>query len=208
MNNFKNIITSEEQLRATLGYPSEIVTRKTINYIDEHCRNFIENSPFITIATSDLQGNFDVSPKGDPAGFVKILDDKTLAIPDRPGNAKADTLTNIIKNPNVGLIFLIPGIKETLRVNGEALIVTDENVLELLICDGKKPSFAIIVKVKEAFMHCAKCMIRSNMWKGTENLKVRPVATLAQALVDQGKLDISVQELDDRIKNDEQTNLY
>jgi uncharacterized protein len=208
MNNFQNIITNEDQLRATLGYPSEIVTRKTIDYIDEHCRNFIENSPFITIATSDLQGNFDVSPKGDPAGFVKILDDKTLAIPDRPGNAKADTLTNIIKNPNVGLIFLIPGIKETLRVNGEALIVTDESVLELLICDGKKPSFAIIVKVKEAFMHCAKCMIRSNMWKGTENLKVRPVASLAQALVDQGKLDISVQELDDRIKNDEQNNLY
>ncbi len=208
MNNFQNIITNEEQLRATLGYPSEIVTRKTINYIDEHCRNFIENSPFITIATSDLQGNFDVSPKGDPAGFVKILDDKTLAIPDRPGNAKADTLTNIIKNPNVGLIFLIPGVRETLRVNGEALIVTDESVLELLICDGKKPSFAIIVKVKEAFMHCAKCMIRSKLWQNSETLKVRPVASLAKALVDHGKLDISVQELDDRIKNDEQTNLY
>jgi predicted pyridoxine 5'-phosphate oxidase superfamily flavin-nucleotide-binding protein len=188
MNNFQNIITNEEQLRATLGYPSEIVTRKTINYIDEHCRNFIENSPFITIATSDLQGNFDVSPKGDPAGFVKILDDKTLAIPDRPGNAKADTLTNIIKNPNVGLIFLIPGVRETLR--------------------GKKPSFAIIVKVKEAFMHCAKCMIRSKLWQNSETLKVRPVASLAKALVDHGKLDISVQELDDRIKNDEQTNLY
>lgn len=208
MNNFQNIITNEEQLRATLGYPSEIVTRKTINYIDEHCRNFIENSPFITIATSDLQGNFDVSPKGDPAGFVKILDDKTLAIPDRPGNAKADTLTNIIKNPNIGLIFLIPGIKETLRLNGEALIVTDDSVLDLLICDGKKPSFAIIVKVKEAFMHCAKCMIRSKLWQNSETLKVRPVASLAKALVDHGKLDISVQELDDRIKNDEQNNLY
>lgn len=208
MNNFQNIITNEEQLRATLGYPSEIVTRKTINYIDEHCQKFIENSPFITIATSDLQGNFDVSPKGDPAGFVKILDDKTLAIPDRPGNAKADTLTNIIRNPNIGLIFLIPGVRETLRVNGEALIVTDESVLELLICDGKKPSFAIIVKVKEAFMHCAKCMIRSKLWQNAETLKIRPVASLAKALVDHGKLDISVQELDDRIKNDEQNNLY
>lgn len=208
MNNFQNIITNEDQLRATLGYPSEIVTRKTINYIDEHCRKFIENSPFITIATSDLQGNFDVSPKGDPAGFVKILDNKTLAIPDRPGNAKADTLTNIIKNPNVGLIFLIPGVRETLRVNGEALIVTDESVLELLICDGKKPSFAIIVKVKETFLHCAKCMIRSKLWQNTETLKERPVASLAKALVDHGKLDISVQELDDMIKNDEQTNLY
>ena len=95
-----------------------------------------------------------------------------------------------------------------MRVNGEALIVTDESVLELLICDGKKPSFAIIVKVKEAFMHCAKCMIRSKLWQNSETLKERPVASLAKALVDQGKLDISVQELDDMIKNDEQTNLY
>ena len=208
MNNFQNIITSENQLRETLGYPSEIVTRKTINYIDEHCQKFIENSPFISIATSDLQGNFDVSPKADPAGFVKILDDKTLVIPDRPGNAKADTLTNIIKNSNVGLIFLIPGIRETLRVNGEALIVTDESILELLSCDGKKPSFAIIVKVKEAFLHCAKCMIRSNLWKSSDNLKARPIPSLAKALVDHGKLEISVQELDDMIKNDERTNLY
>lgn len=206
--NFQNIISSEDQLRAILGYPSEIVTRKTINFIDEHCRKFIENSPFITIATSDLRGNFDVSPKGDPAGFVKILDDRTLAIPDRPGNAKADTLTNIIQNPNVGLIFLIPGIRETLRVNGEALIVFDESVLELLSCDGKRPSFAIIVKVKEAFVHCAKCMIRSNLWKNSDTLKARPVPLLAKALVDHGKLEISVQELDDMIKNDEQTNLY
>lgn len=128
--NFESIITSEEQLRETLGYPSEIVTRKTISYIDEHCRSFIEKSPFITIATSDLEGNMDVSPKGDPAGFVKILDEKTLAIPDRPGNAKADTLTNIIRNPNIGLIFLIPGVRETLRINGEAKIVQDKWVLE------------------------------------------------------------------------------
>lgn len=208
MNNFENIVKSENELRAILGYPNEIVTRKTINYIDEHCLKFIENSPFITIATSDLEGNFDVSPKGDPAGFVKILDDKTLAIPDRPGNAKADTLTNIIKNPNLGLFFLIPGVRETLRVNGEALIVTDESILELLIVDGKKPSFAIIVKVKEAFLHCAKCMIRSKLWQNSETLKERPFASLAKALVDHAKLDISVQELDDRIKNDEQNNLY
>lgn len=206
---FEQVIKTEDELRAILGYPSEIVTRKTINYIDEHCRSFIENSPFITIATSDLQDNFDVSPKGDPAGFVKILDDKTLAIPDRPGNAKADTLTNVIKNPYVGLIFLIPGIKETLRVNGEAKVVTDNSVLELLSCDGKKPSFAIIVTVKEAFMHCAKCMIRSKLWKNNgEEPKERPVPILAKALVDHGKLEIPVQELDDMIKNDEQTNLY
>ena len=205
---FERIITTETELREIMGYPSEIVTRKTINYIDEHCKSFIEQSPFITIATSDLNGNFDVSPKGDPAGFVKILSDKVLAIPDRPGNRKADTLSNIIQNPNIGLIFLIPGIKETLRVNGEAKIVTDEKILEMLSCQGKLPSFAIIVNVKEAFMHCAKCIIRSSLWRTIDDSQERSVPSLAKTLVDHGKLDITYQELDDMIKNDEKTNLY
>lgn len=206
--NFENVIRTEEELRDIMGHPSEIVTRKTINYIDEHCRSFIESSPFITIATSDPKGNFDVSPKGDPAGFVKILNDKTLAIPDRPGNRKADTLTNIIQNPNIGLIFLIPGIQETLRVNGEAKIVTDKNVVELLACNGKPPTFAIIVTVKEAFMHCAKCIIRSNLWRQVDETQQRPVPSLAKVLVDHSKVDINIQELDDMIKEDEKTNLY
>lgn len=205
---FEKVITSEEGLREIMGHPNEIVTRKTINYIDQHCKSFIEKSPFITIATSDLHGNFDVSPKGDPAGFVKILSDKLLAIPDRPGNRKADTLSNIIQNPNIGLIFLIPGIKETLRVNGEAKIVRDEKVLELLSCQGKTPSFAIIVQVKEAFMHCAQCMIRSNLWGTIDDTQERPVPSLGKVLVDHGKLELSYEELDDRIKNDEKTNLY
>jgi PPOX class probable FMN-dependent enzyme len=205
---FEKVISTAEELREIMGYPSEIVTRKTINYIDEHCKSFIEKSPFITIATADLNGNFDVSPKGDPAGFVKILSDKVLAIPDRPGNRKADSLTNIIQNPNVGLIFLIPGIKETLRVNGEAKIVTDERVLELLSCQGKRPSFAIIVNVKEAFMHCAKCIIRSNLWMNIDNTQERSVPSLAKTLVDHGKLDITYEELDGMIKDDERTNLY
>jgi PPOX class probable FMN-dependent enzyme len=206
--NFEKAITSENELREIMGYPSEIVTRKTIDHIDEHCRSFIEKSPFITIATSDKSGNFDVSPKGDPAGFVKILSPKMLAIPDRPGNRKADTLSNLIQNPNIGLIFLIPGIKETLRVNGEAKIVTDQKVLELLSCHGKQPSLAIIVTVKEAFMHCAKCIIRSNLWASSDSAKERSVPTLATALVDHGKLDMSYKELDDMIKDDEKTNLY
>lgn len=205
---FEKTISSEKELRDIMGYPSEIVTRKTINYIDEHCKSFIEQSPFIAIATSDLGGNLDVSPKGDPAGFVKILSDKVLAIPDRPGNHKADTLRNIIQNPNIGLIFFIPGIKETLRVNGEAKIVTDEKVRELLSCQGKVPSFAIIVTVKEAFMHCAKCIIRSGLWTKNEEQTKPTVPTLAKALIDHGKLSITHQELDDMIKSDEKTNLY
>jgi uncharacterized protein len=205
---FEKPITTETELRAIMGYPSEIVTRKTINYIDEHCKRFIEQSPFITIATSDTNGNFDVSPKGDPAGFVKVLGDKMLAIPDRPGNRKADTLSNIIQNPNVGLIFLIPGIKETLRVNGEAKIVTDQKLLDLLACQGRAPSIAIIVDVKEAFMHCAKCIIRSNLWQHVADIENRTVASLAKTLVDHSKVDISYEVLDQMIKDDEKTNLY
>ncbi|MEA5140970.1 MSMEG_1061 family FMN-dependent PPOX-type flavoprotein [Arcicella rigui] len=205
---FENVVTTEEELRAILGHPNEIVTRKTINYIDENCRSFIENSPFITIASSDLNGNFDVSPKGDLAGFVKILTDKLLSIPDRPGNKKADTFTNILQNPNIGLIFLIPDVRETLRVNGTAKIVTDKKVLELLICDGKLPSFAIIVEVKEAFMHCSKCMIRSKLWNNNSNSTKVSVPSLAKSMVEHTKLDITLEEMDDLIKNDEKTNLY
>ncbi|PCJ92862.1 MAG: phosphohydrolase [Flavobacteriaceae bacterium] len=205
---FEKVITTEEELRDIMGHPNEIVTSKTIDYIDENCRGFIEKSPFITIATSDLNNNFDVSPKGDPEGFVKILNDTTLAIPDRPGNRKADTLRNIIQNPNIGLIFLIPGIKETLRVNGTAKIVTDKKVLELLSHKGKLPSFAIIVKVQEAFMHCAKCIIRSKLWRNIDDTQERAVPSLGKVLVDHGKLEINVEELDKMIRDDEKTNLY
>lgn len=205
---FEKTITTEKELRDIMGYPTEIVTRKTIKHIDEHCKSFIENSPFIAIATSDASGNLDVSPKGDPAGFVKILSDKVLAIPDRPGNRKADTLSNIIQNPNIGLIFFIPGIRETLRVNGAAQIVTDSRVLELLSCQGKAPSIAIIVTVEEAFMHCAKCIIRSNLWTKVDDQQERTIPSLGRVLVDHGKLDITYQELDDMIKDDERTNLY
>jgi PPOX class probable FMN-dependent enzyme len=206
---FKSTIDTIEELRDIMGYPNEVVTRKTIDHIDEICRAFIEKSPFITIATADTNNNLDVSPKGDPPGFVKILDNKTLAIPDRPGNRKADSLRNIIQNPNIGLIFFIPGIKETLRINGKAKVIVDEDILQALICKGKVPSFAIIVEVSEAFMHCAKCIIRSNLWTSPEgSQQARPIPTLGEVLVEHGKLDMEYEELDQLIKDDEQTNLY
>jgi uncharacterized protein len=205
---FQNPVKTVPELREIMGYPNEVVTRKTIDHLDQHCLDFIKNSPFITIATSDSDGRLDVSPKGDPAGFVKALDSCTLAIPDRPGNKKADTLTNIIQNPRIGLIFLIPGIKETLRINGSAQVVRDQIVLDLLVCNGKTPEFAIIVHVEEAFMHCAKCMVRSALWSNQAESKNRPVPTLGKILVDHAQLDIPSTELDERIRQDEKTNLY
>jgi len=205
---FEHIISSEKQLREIMGHPNDIVTQKTINYIDENCKAFIENSPFISIATSDLDNNLDVSPKGDPAGFVKILNDRMLAIPERRGNRKADSLRNIIQNPNIGLIFLIPGIRETLRINGQAKIVTDKAVLELLSHKDKLPSFAIIVTVKEAFMHCSKCIVRSKLWMNIDESKERHVPTMGKALVDHAKLDLKYKDLDKFLEEDAITNLY
>ncbi len=204
--NFKNIITTEKELREILGYPNEVVTSKTISYIDSICEDFINKSPFLTIASSDLAGNFDVSPKGDTAGFVNVLNQNTLVIPDRPGNKKGDTLTNIIKNPNVGIIFLIPGIRETLRVNGTAQIITDESILKDLAVKGKLPLFGIAINVKEVFMHCAKCIIRSKLWDRPDNATSIP--SLGKVLVSHGKLSVNSDDLDEAIKLDEKTNLY
>lgn len=205
---FEEVITNEEDFRKVMGHPSELAIRKVIDYVDENCRLFIEESPFIVIATSDQNGNLDASPKGDPSGFVKILDNKTLVIPDRLGNKRADTFMNVLQNPKVGLIFLIPGIKETLRINGEAQIVKDKKVLELLIHKNKLPDLAMIVHVEEAFLHCTKCMIRSKLWANINSITERKVPTLAKSLIDHAKLDMSYDEMNKMLKGDEKTDLY
>ncbi|MFP6595429.1 MAG: pyridoxamine 5'-phosphate oxidase family protein [Dehalococcoidia bacterium] len=161
---FKNVITSEEELREQLGWPSERAREKTITALDQHCRDIIAASPMAFIATTNADGTVDVSPKGDPAGFVTVLDDNTLVIPDRPGNRRFDGLINVISNPGIGMIFIVPGMRETLRVNGTATIVRDPELLESLAMDGKLPWLAIVIDVKEAFMHCPKAFLRSNLW--------------------------------------------
>ena len=161
---FKNIITSEDDLREQLGWPSERAREKTIAALDQHCRDIIAASPFALVATTNSDGSVDVSPKGDPAGFIRVLDDKTLVIPDRPGNRRFDGLANILTNPGIGMIFIVPGMRETLRVNGTATIVRDQELLESLAMDGKLPWLAIVVDVKEAFVHCPKAFLRSKLW--------------------------------------------
>lgn len=206
---FTSPITTEDELRAILRPPRKIVADKAIYHIDEHCRSYIERSPFILIASSDGRGHFDVSPKGDPAGFVRVLDEGTLAIPERPGNHRADTFTNVLKHPHVGLLFLVPGVKTTLRVAGRATIVADEKLLSSMAIDGRSPKLALIIEVEEAMLHCAKCIIRSNLWtseEGEQNLA--SVSSLADAMVDMGNLDISAQEMNDIIAADEDKNLY
>lgn len=205
---FQEVITTEEELRAILGTPSEGANNKVIGIIDEHCRTFIANSPFLTIASTNANGQVDVSPKGDPAGFVKVLDEKTLAIPERLGNKRADTFVNLLANPGVGLLFLIPGIRETLRVNGKAQIVRDLAIREQLVHQGKVPQFALIIHVEEAFMHCSKCMIRSKLWTETDPDIREKIPTLGKVIKDHAKLDLPADVLDNYLAEDEKTGLY
>jgi PPOX class probable FMN-dependent enzyme len=161
---FSDTITTLEQLRQVIPPPNELAVRKQISRLDEHCREFIARSPFLFLATSNARGDCDVSPKGDAPGFVQVLDDETIVIPDRPGNNRLDSLTNILENPHAGVLFLIPGADWTLRVGGRASIVRDADVLEQCAVAGKPPALAIALKVEEAFLHCPKCVLRSNLW--------------------------------------------
>ena len=162
---FSAAITTLEQLRQIIAEPNELAVRKQISVIDEHCRAFIERSPFLFLATSNAQGDCDVSPKGDAPGFVQVLDETTIAIPDRPGNNRLDSLQNILENPHAAAIFIIPGAEWTLRVNGRATIIRDEDILERCAVGGKLPELAIAIDVEEAFLHCPKCMLRSKLWE-------------------------------------------
>lgn len=162
---FNETIQSKEELRAMVGEPSELVSNKVISHLDKHCMTFISKSPFLTIATADASGNCDVSPRGDEAGFVFVLNEQQLLIPERPGNKRMDSFTNILENRNIGILFMIPGLGETLRVNGRASIVKDLTLLEKMKARGKTPHLAIGVDVEECFIHCAKAFKRSGLWK-------------------------------------------
>ncbi len=156
-------ITDKAVLRDHYGEPGKLSTGKTLARLDKHCRDFIAASPFLVIGSSGAGGG-DVSPKGDAPGFVAVLDNSTLLIPDRRGNNRLDTLDNVLENPCVAMIFFVPGMNETLRVNGRASITTDPALLEPLAVRGKVPRSGILVAVDEAFLHCAKALIRSKLW--------------------------------------------
>lgn len=161
---FHEILTSEAELRELLGFPSEVVKRKSIGYLDHNCRDYIAMSPLLFLSTADEHGSCDVSPRGDAPGSVLVLDDGHLVIPERPGNRRFDSLRNILANPNIGLIFIIPGLEETLRINGQAFVIRDEHILDRLKARDKRPTLGIGVKVEECYMHCAKAFKRSQVW--------------------------------------------
>ncbi|MFC0216484.1 pyridoxamine 5'-phosphate oxidase family protein [Paenibacillus chartarius] len=188
MTTFQNLITTEEDLRKLLGNPNELVQNKSIPHLDPHAREFIAKSPFLLMATSDRTGMCDVSPRGDAPGFVLVVDEQHLVIPERPGNRRMDSMRNILSNPAVGLIFMIPGLEETLRVNGTACITKDEPLLSRMEAHGRTPLVGIGVQVKECYIHCAKSIKRSNLWKSETWLERGQLPNIAQALADHVRL--------------------
>lgn len=161
---FPNTVKTVEELWELTGQPSELVRNKVISYVDGHCRDFIANSPFLTMATADESGFCDVSPRGDAPGFVHVLNESQLIIPERPGNKRMDSMRNILSNPAIGLLFFIPGLGETLRINGKASVISDEELLEKMAVEGKRPLLGIGIDVEECFIHCAKAFRRSGLW--------------------------------------------
>lgn len=204
-------IEREEDLRGLYPPVSPLALKKSIEALDQHCIKFISLSPFLCIGTSAADGKADVSPRGDPPGFVQVLDANTIAIPDRPGNNRLDTFSNVLQNPNVGIIFMIPGIDETLRVNGIARLTTEPDLLARMVVDGKAPKSAMVVDVKEAFLHCAKAFRRSKLW-GDEHRQPRNVLpTLGKMILDQvapGTSDEVVAQSDARLEHNYKTGLY
>jgi uncharacterized protein len=160
----QRVIADERELREVIGSPTPLVAGKIADRLNHLTRQFIERSPFVCVATASPAGGLDVSPRGDPAGFVRILDERTLLMPDRPGNRIADTLTNLLQDDRIALLFLIPGVGDSFRVNGRGIVVDDPELLASSTVDGKPPRLGILVAIEEAYTQCSKALIRSDLW--------------------------------------------
>jgi PPOX class probable FMN-dependent enzyme len=198
---------SEADLRQLYPPPIERARLKVLRRMDQHCANFIAHSPFLCLGTSSEHGA-DVAPRGDKPGFVHILDETTLAIPDWPGNNRLDSSSNILVNPQVGLLFLIPGVQETLRVNGTAEITTRPELLARWEGNGKRPKAALVIKVKEAFLHCGKALIRARLWEDDYKIQRSQLPTYGQMLKDQIQTTETAEEMQTSIENGYVNKLY
>ncbi len=195
------------KLRTIYREPNERAALKVLDHLDVHCRNFIALSPFVVLSTTSAQGRVDASPRGDPPGFVVVADERTLLIPDRPGNNQIDSLKNIAECPHVGLLFFVPGMNETLRVKGTAEIVTDPVLLEPLSVRGKPPVSALRVTVEEVFLHCGRSLIRSRLWEPAAQIERSSFPTYGQVLADQ-IAGASAQAIDQAEDEANRTRLY
>ncbi|WP_028228320.1 pyridoxamine 5'-phosphate oxidase family protein [Paraburkholderia ferrariae] len=164
------MLTTIAELEALYGTPHERSVRKEIDYINEDYRRFIELSPFVVLATGSAEG-LDCSPRGDVPGFVRILDARTLALPDRPGNNRVDSLRNVVAAPHVGLLFMVPGVGETLRVNGRGRLSDDPGLLADFAVDGKPPRSVLVIDIESVYFHCSKAIVRSHLWDASRHVE-------------------------------------
>ena len=205
---FDHVIRTPAELAEFYDEPSEGVRTKAVATFDVHCRAFIERSPFVLVATADADGRCDVSPRGGAPGFVSVLDDTRLAIPDASGNNRLDTVRNIVQSGRVGLLFLIPGLKETLRINGRACISRDPELLERHVTQGKTPKVVIGVELDEAFLHCAKAFIRSTLWDSSTWPDREGLARPAQIWKDHMGMQDPLEEFETWLADDYANRLY
>ncbi|MEF7440241.1 pyridoxamine 5'-phosphate oxidase family protein [Paenibacillus lautus] len=203
---FQSVVSSEEELRNLFGDSNHVVKHKTIHRLDHHCKDFISKSPLLFMATSDASGSCDVSPRGDAAGFVHVIEESCLVIPERPGNRRFDSLRNILSNPKVGIVFVIPGLKETLRINGSAALVRDEEILDRLSVQGKRPWLGIAVSVEECYMHCAKAFMRSQAWDPDSWIPSEQLPNPSRIIADHVNQDHVTEEIVARGMQDSYTN--
>ncbi|MFN4353885.1 pyridoxamine 5'-phosphate oxidase family protein [Parvibaculum sp.] len=201
-------LKSEEALRTVYPSPSGGALGKELDWIDPHSRRFIELSPFLCIGTSRPDGLADVSPRGGEPGFVHVLDERHLAMPDRPGNNRLDTLTNIAHAPAVGLLFFVPGFEEMLRVNGIAELMVEPALMERFAVDGKLPRSVMRIEVREVYLHCTKALKRSGLWDASKQVPRDTMPSFGEMLRDQMKLDMAPALIDTALEDDAKKNLY
>ncbi len=191
-----HVITDEAELREIIGRPTETVLSKITDHVNELTRQFIERSPYVCVGTMAPDGGLDVSPRGDAPGFVRIVDERTLLIPDRPGNRIADTLTNLLADPRIALLFLIPGIGDTFRVNGRAVITDDAELLAPSAVDGKLPKLGLLVAIEEAYTQCSKASIRSDIWNPEKHIQRSALPSSGEILRSLASTEFDAEEYD------------
>ena len=201
-------ITEREALRDIVGEPMPLAATKEMDRLDKHCRHFISLSPFLCLSSMSADGKADVTPRGDPPGFVTVLDDRTVLIPDRRGNRRIDTMMNILEQPSVAAIFFLPGVEETLRLNGRASIVRDADLLADMAVNGKTPELAIRIEIETVFFHCAKALKRSRLWDPAAQIDRADFPRYGQIVKDQRDPGGSADEIEDFIQNAYREELY
>jgi len=191
---------SFEEVRARLGEPEAMIRAKVRDRVDRHFHRFIAHSPFVAMATSDATGLPDCSPRGDYPGFVKVLDEHTLAVPDRPGNKMADSFRNLAENDGIGLMFVVPGVREVLRVNGRAYPTDEPEVLARMRTEGRPAQLALVVEVEEAFFHCGRALIRSRLWDPASQALARELPSVGEVAAEQMGLDIDPRAFSEKLE--------